>query len=1118
MTICYYYSNKKYIIRFFLIVACRIKNNSKSKICLSAITLSFFVMFYVFYTPISVYASYVNDQGITGTFEIDNDNTSTPTNATTLNMAISGATEMRFWNTTAQRDAASWQSYANSLPWTLSNGWGKKTVYGEFRNASGDIVSVSDDIISDDITLPYTSGLTLWLDAADSSTITQSAGNISQWSDKSGNNYHTKQTAGASQPKTLTNEIDFDGTNDYLYIENLHYVNTNPLDGFLVCTVFRTPNTKTGLSDNWAFLDFDRSEWFDFYNLGADIGMSYDSNGTIRDVRTVAAGINDNNLHISCGSYDNTIATDTVITVDGTTSYSNDLEPIGAQVGVWQATRYGFVWDGSEATTQNGGKNGRYYEGGISEIVYFDVPVNATNRKEVECYLWEKWGITVPGCPDIVPPIASVSYSPDTFTTGNVVATLTNESESITVTNNGGSRDFTFTSNGSFTFEFEDASGNTGTVTATVDWIADPVAPSSVGTASYNSSPVITSHGGAGVVDIIVSWGSTDVTTVTATDETHNIIWQYAKTTLTGNVWQPVEHAELCSPVVVASHRQLVNGQIQRAPRVRNKSANDFQVRVDNYNSNIGTISTDIDYIVMSAGAYNFWWGLLVESGTKATSAVACATNSVPTPDVVNFLSSFSTAPAVLHTISTENDSSWVVSGVNGDNGNRGSEPTTTKMGTILQRSFNSCTHASEDLDYMAFAPGHYTLADSSILDVKTTLNNVWSYNATWYAVPFTSSFSTPPQTIVVSQMWEDGWNGAYAQVHTWWAITTTQFSATMDEDGPLADRSHANESVAAVSFNNASGDFLETNILTYSLSWGADISDFTIDASTGKLDFLVAQNSSSYNDANADWIYEVEVSVCDSHCNSKCSTQTIRADVSDSTPPTITSFSPANDDVLPGGNHSITLAYNDLESGIDTSSADIELYRWDGTTWGTDIAWTGITTNSVTNSVATYQTNNLGYGKYKFIFEISDNSWNSVIQEWVFYIDRPLFSVSTSEIDIGIVHNTSTSFSPNVDITVKTVGVPYDVVLYENTDPTNSTENIQSYDGTNGYGYDTWWSGNITQIGTSSIIHSQGVNINTNGGLNTQVHSFNLWAIVEDLKIAWDYEWYINIWVIYHY
>lgn len=116
---------------------------------------------------------------------------------------------------------------------------------------------------------------------------------------------------------------------------------------------------------------------------------------------------------------------------------------------------------------------------------------------------------------------------------------------------------------------------------------------------------------------------------------------------------------------------------------------------------------------------------MLVESGTKATSAVACATNSVPTPDVVNFLSSFSTAPAVLHTISTENDSSWVVSGVNGDNGNRGSEPTTTKMGTILQRSFNSCTHASEDLDYMAFAPGHYTLADSSILDVKTTLNNV---------------------------------------------------------------------------------------------------------------------------------------------------------------------------------------------------------------------------------------------------------------------------------------------------------------------------------------------------------------------------------------------------------
>lgn len=44
------------------------------------------------------------------------------------------------------------------------------------------------------------SGLALWLDAADASTVTLNGSNVSQWRDKSGNNRHAGQSTAANQP------------------------------------------------------------------------------------------------------------------------------------------------------------------------------------------------------------------------------------------------------------------------------------------------------------------------------------------------------------------------------------------------------------------------------------------------------------------------------------------------------------------------------------------------------------------------------------------------------------------------------------------------------------------------------------------------------------------------------------------------------------------------------------------------------------------------------------------------------------------------------------------------------------------------------------------------------
>jgi hypothetical protein len=69
---------------------------------------------------------------------------------------------------------------------------------------------------------------------------------------------------------------------------------------------------------------------------------------------------------------------------------------------------------------------------------------------------------------DKTPPTAIIRYSTTDLTTDNVVATL-EPSEDVTVTNNNGSLTYTFTENGSFVFEFEDAAGNRGSATATVN-------------------------------------------------------------------------------------------------------------------------------------------------------------------------------------------------------------------------------------------------------------------------------------------------------------------------------------------------------------------------------------------------------------------------------------------------------------------------------------------------------------------------------------------------------------------------------------------------------------------------------------------------------------------------
>jgi hypothetical protein len=73
--------------------------------------------------------------------------------------------------------------------------------------------------------------LALWLDATDSSTITESSGAVSQWNDKSGNSNNAVQATLGSRPALTTNALNgksvltFDGTDDFMTVAHAAALN-----------------------------------------------------------------------------------------------------------------------------------------------------------------------------------------------------------------------------------------------------------------------------------------------------------------------------------------------------------------------------------------------------------------------------------------------------------------------------------------------------------------------------------------------------------------------------------------------------------------------------------------------------------------------------------------------------------------------------------------------------------------------------------------------------------------------------------------------------------------------------------------------------------------------------
>ena len=225
----------------------------------------------------------------------------------------------------------------------------------------------------------------LWLDAADSSTITLNGNNVSQWNDKSGNGRNATQSTAANQPTYLSSEInglaalDWDGSNDSMTISGgntklqsvLSQNNTNSVAMVI----------KPDLVSNLPVLFHEPTNTFQFLiELNSSAGIYWgQSTNAYRTYTSGAFGA------VNTPSFFVLVKTGSTI---GDAYLSGNL--ISTYTGNFGSTptMTADILLGSFSTSSYN------YNGKFAEIIVATTSWDTDTRQKVEGYLAHKWGLT----------------------------------------------------------------------------------------------------------------------------------------------------------------------------------------------------------------------------------------------------------------------------------------------------------------------------------------------------------------------------------------------------------------------------------------------------------------------------------------------------------------------------------------------------------------------------------------------------------------------------------------------------------------------------------------------------------------------------------------------------
>jgi hypothetical protein len=240
--------------------------------------------------------------------------------------------------------------------------------------------------------LPVKNGLLVWLDAADDSTFSYSSGTeVSQWRDKSGNNFHANQATTANQPSrnTVVNSrksVNFTSANGDRLRVNSGMVFTNSVTAI----VFIKPG-----SQNYAYANIlDQDHGMDGAN-GWVIQRNNDASAWLSWVANAAGDtwFNPNQILY----VDNTPQIVTLRKGSSTvTLYSNGTSSTDVAIADQQIRQVGYL--GLNLGSWRAGNeihgSSRHYNGEICEVVVYNRALSLTELKQVHTYLGQKWGIS----------------------------------------------------------------------------------------------------------------------------------------------------------------------------------------------------------------------------------------------------------------------------------------------------------------------------------------------------------------------------------------------------------------------------------------------------------------------------------------------------------------------------------------------------------------------------------------------------------------------------------------------------------------------------------------------------------------------------------------------------
>lgn len=227
------------------------------------------------------------------------------------------------------------------------------------------------------------SGLSLWLDASDTATITQSGGAVSQWNDKSGNSNHVTQGTALNQPITGTRTINSLNALDFRPVAtDSAFAIPSGLGttfGTSTHTIFIIGQSDTTGNQYQALIAGESSgnaNRFYLGNFGSNGYLAFRAGSTAELLSTTTADLNP---HIYTMRKDSSAQT-LIGNLDGTQLVSGamtNLAIVSAAIGNFNSTTMEQGWNGMAA-----------------EYIIYNSILSTTDLNRVGNYLATKWGIT----------------------------------------------------------------------------------------------------------------------------------------------------------------------------------------------------------------------------------------------------------------------------------------------------------------------------------------------------------------------------------------------------------------------------------------------------------------------------------------------------------------------------------------------------------------------------------------------------------------------------------------------------------------------------------------------------------------------------------------------------